>query len=75
MKPIVVAMEVDSKGNPVKEAFTVISEFDTVEETVKRLTREFKSGSFKNWSGKSRVNSAQSAIDAGNKLVFKPFLF
>jgi hypothetical protein len=75
MKPIVVAMEVDSKGIPVKEAFVVISEFDTVEDTVKRLTTEFKSGAFKSWSGKSRVSKAQGAIDRGNKLVFKASLF
>jgi hypothetical protein len=75
MKPVVIAMEVDNKNNPIKEAFVVISEFDTVEDTIKRLTTEFKNGAYKSWSGKARVSKAQGAVDRGNKLAFKAVLF
>ena len=75
MTPIVVAMEVDSNGTLVREAFVVISKMDTVEDTVKRLTYEFSSGAYKRWSGQARVESAQRAVDAGNALEFRAFLY
>jgi len=75
MTPIVVAIEVDSNGTPVKEAFVVISKMDTVEDTVKRLRYEFGSGAYKRWSGQARVECAQRAVDAGNTLEFRAFLF
>lgn len=75
MTPIVVALEVDYTGTPIREAFVVISKMETVKNTLYRLKYEFYTGGYKHWSGQDRVAAAQRAVDAGNRLEFRAYIF
>jgi hypothetical protein len=76
MKAITVAMEVSSKGEVLKEAFTMVHEsIESAQKFSKQLPKDFLKGSYKTVWQKPRIAKADAIKSRGNKMEFKTYLF
>jgi hypothetical protein len=76
MKAITVAMEVTSKGDVVREAFTMVHHsLEAAEQWQKDLPKQFKSEAYKTQWAKPRVKIADAIKARGNVLKAQSYLF
>ena len=76
MKAITVAMEVTTKGEVVREAFTMVHDtLEAAEQWQKDLPKQFKSDAYKTQWGKPRIKIADSIKGRGNTLKAQSYLF